>query len=155
MYEIKTPIPERCERSIRNYLDFLKKKCFFVLMWSALEHTDTNRWLGRPRLTTYIYFPIDSSALSLQNLACSVLINFPLNCFGFCAQQNSKLFCCGFRKTTNLTDHTKQEAPKLYFAKKAHSFFSFFEAILKSNWNKKVVKKNHPISALIFWFDLF
>ena len=126
MYEIKTPIPERCERSIRNYLDFLKKKCFFVLMWSALEHTDTNRWLGRPRLTTYIYFPIDSSALSLQNLACSVLINFPLNCFGFCAQQNSKLFCCGFRKTTNLTDHTKQEAPEIYFARQAQFVFPFF-----------------------------
>ena len=135
--------------------EFLNNFFLFILMWGALEHTDTNRWLGRPRLTTYIYFPIDSSALSLQNLACSVLINFPLICLGFCAQQNSKLFCCGFRKTTNLTDHTKQEAPKLYFAKKAHSFFSFFEAILKSNWNKKVVKKNHPISALIFWFDLF
>ena len=130
MYEIKTPIPERCERSIRNYLDFLKKKCFFVLMWSALEHTDTNRWLGRPRLTTYIYFPIDLSALSLQNLACSVLINFPLICLGFCAQQNSKLFCCGFRKTTtNLTDHTKRRRNDILLGKPTASFL--FCSILK------------------------
>ena len=81
-------------------IDFWNKIDLFITIWSALEHTDTNRWLGcRPRLTTYIYFPIDLSALSLQNLACSVLINFPLICLGFCAQQNSKLFCCGFKKT--------------------------------------------------------
>ena len=49
--------------------EFLNNFFLFILMWGALEHTDTNRWLGRPRLTTYIYFPIDLSALSLQNLA--------------------------------------------------------------------------------------
>ena len=47
-------------------IDFLNKIDLFIVMWGALEHTDTNRWLGRPRLTTYIYFPIDLSALSLQ-----------------------------------------------------------------------------------------
>ena len=122
----------------------------FIPMWSALEHTDTNRWLGRPRLTTYIYFPIDLSALSLQNLACSVLINFPLICLGFCAQQNSKLFLLRFQEN--------YKSNRLYKAGGAEITFSNFSCMFlkPNNWETYRNKlKKHSVTKNCSDLSLF
>ena len=127
--------------------EFFNNFFLFILMWGALEHTDTNRWLGRPRLTTYIYFPIDLSALFLQNLACSELINFPLICLGFCAQQ-IRNFLLWFWENCFLTDHVK-EKQNTFFSLIFSEFIPSF-SLMRSMKNTSVIETFRHIKVKLW-----